>query len=112
MFHTLDSCSDEQYLVAGPVGYGDALLDVSLLEAESVGVQDVDEAIALAQSMLAAGEASGKQTTAFVTSMNEPIGSKSPCSSMRRLIGTNLQALRSHVSPGFLALSQGLLGTG
>jgi thymidine phosphorylase len=36
--------------------------------------QEVDEAIALAQSMLAAGEASGKQTTAFVTSMNEPIG--------------------------------------
>ena len=81
-------------------------------------MQDVDEAIALAQSMLAAGEASGKQTTAFVTSMNEPIGSKSPCSSMRRLIGcnlperTNLQALRSHVSPGSLAQSQGLLGTG
>eukprot|EP01043_Picozoa_sp_COSAG02_P027855 COSAG02_NODE_1661_length_11445_cov_70.751983_5_plen_45_part_00 len=38
--------------------------------------QDVDEAIGLAQSMLAAGEASGKQTTAFVTSMNEPIGRK------------------------------------
>lgn len=34
----------------------------------------MDEAIGLAQSMLAAGEAAGKQTTAFVTSMNEPIG--------------------------------------
>ena len=36
--------------------------------------QEVDEAIALAQSMLAAGERAGKQTTAFVTSMDEPIG--------------------------------------
>jgi hypothetical protein len=43
--------------------------------------QDVDEAIGLAQSMLAAGEASGKQTTAFVTSMNEPIGRKLASSS-------------------------------
>ena len=41
-------------------------------------VQDVEEAIGLAQSMLAAGEAAGKQTTAFVTSMNEPIGRESP----------------------------------
>ena len=35
--------------------------------------QDPDESVLLAQSMLAAGEASGKQTTAFVTCMDEPI---------------------------------------
>jgi thymidine phosphorylase len=50
--------------------------DVCLLAMIGQGAfnQDVEEAVALAQSMLAAGEASGKQTTAFVTSMDAPIG--------------------------------------
>ena len=35
---------------------------------------EVDESIALAKSMVKAGEAAGKQTTAFITRMDEPIG--------------------------------------
>ena len=36
--------------------------------------QDLQESIELAQSMVAAGEGAGKPTTAFITSMEQPIG--------------------------------------
>jgi pyrimidine-nucleoside phosphorylase len=36
--------------------------------------QDIDESIALAKSMVSAGEGDGKPTTAFITRMDQPVG--------------------------------------